>query len=110
MGGIWRGFLPGRSGSGISTITVAPLQNGRYRVTVVEGSSQTEHTVTVEKSYRDQLAGPEISAEQLLRKSFEFLLQREPKESILGSFELRVISRYFPEYEGEIRRLLALPK
>ena len=74
------------------------------RVTVAEGASQTVHTVTVAKSYRDKLAGTEISAGQLVRKSFEFLLKREPKESILRSFNLTVISRYFPEYEQEIRR------
>ena len=74
------------------------------RVRVVEGSSSTEHRVTVEKPYRDHVAGPEIPVEQLIRKSFEFLLEREPKESILRRFELRMISRYFPEYEKEMRR------
>ena len=77
------------------------------RVTVTEGGSKTIHTVTVEKSYRDKLARSEVSAEQLVRKSFEYLLKREPKESILRSFNLTVISRYFPEYEQEIRRTLA---
>ena len=81
-------------------------QNGGWecRVAVSEGKSQTIHTVTVEKPYRDKLAGPDASVEQLVRKSFEFLLAREPKESILRSFHLSVISRYFPEYEQEIRR------
>jgi hypothetical protein len=37
---------------------------------------------------------------------FEFLLQRESNTSILSSFELPVIGRYFPEYEDEIRRML----
>ncbi len=40
----------------------------------------------------------------LVRRSFDFLLAREAKESILPSFELSVIGRYFPEYEREIRR------
>jgi hypothetical protein len=40
------------------------------------------------------------SAEQLVRDSFEFLLQRESKESILAQFELAVIKRYFPDYDG----------
>jgi hypothetical protein len=35
-----------------------------------------------------------------------FLLKREPKESILRSFDLTVISRYFPEYEREMTRRL----
>jgi hypothetical protein len=39
-------------------------------------------------------------------ESFRFLLEREPKESILGSFDLTVIGRYFPEYEREIAKRL----
>jgi len=46
------------------------------------------------------------SAEELLAKSFEFLLEREPNTSILSSFDLPVIGRYFPEYEQEISRRL----
>jgi hypothetical protein len=34
----------------------------------------------------------------------EFLLEREPKESILTEFELPLIGRYFPEYEPELKR------
>ena len=37
--------------------------------------------------------------EELVRRSFEFLLQRESKESILREFDLSVIQRYFPEYD-----------
>ena len=51
---------------------------------------------------RRKVVGPE----ELIRKSFEFLLEREPKESILSRFDLSVISRYFPEYEREIRKQL----
>ena len=88
-------------------ISIEEQQKGdgwECRVTVTEGASKTIHTVTVEKSYRDKLVGKEIPAEQLVRKSFEFLLAKEPKESILRSFNLTVISRYFPEYEQEINR------
>ncbi len=37
--------------------------------------------------------------EELVRRSFEFLLQRESKESILREFDLSVIQRYFPDYD-----------
>lgn len=77
---------------------------GKYRVTVVDGGGRTQHIVSVETSYRDHLVGEKIAVEQLVAKSFEFLLEREPKESILRQFDLRVISRYFPEYENAIRR------
>ena len=90
-------------------ITIERLDEPKYVVTVTERNSRTQHTVTVEKAYRDQLAGPEISTEELLRRSFDFLLHKEPKESILRSFDLRVIQRYFPEYEAEIRRMLEKP-
>jgi hypothetical protein len=44
----------------------------------------------------------------LVRRSFEFPLEREPKESILSRFDLRVIARYFPEHDDEMRRRLAV--
>ena len=92
-------------------ITVEAQQKGdawECRVTVAESKSQTTHTVTVERTYRDKLVGTEVPVEQLVRKSFEFLLAHEPKESILRSFNLPVISRYFPEYEREIRQTCGL--
>lgn len=48
-----------------------------------------------------------MSAERLLEASFRFLLEREPKEAILRTFELPVIERYFPEYPQEILGRLA---
>lgn len=61
-----------------------------------------EVTVTAEELARLDPGAAEPS--ELVRRSFEFLLSREPKESILRSFGLSVISRYFPEYEREIHR------
>ena len=90
-------------------ITVETQKKGdawECRVTVAEGKSQTVHTVVVERTYRDKLVGTGVAVERLVEKSFEFLLAREPKESILRSFQLPLIGRYFPEYENEIRRLL----
>lgn len=42
--------------------------------------------------------------EELIRKSFDFLLEREPKESILREFEVAAIARYFPDYEEAVRK------
>ena len=71
-----------------------------YRVTVTDGGSST-HLVTVAPSDLERLAEGR-SVEALLEASFRFLLDREPKESIMGRFDLSVISRYFPEYESTI--------
>jgi hypothetical protein len=46
-------------------------------------------------------------AERCLEAAFCFLLDREPKESILGHFDATMISRYFPEFYRELPRYLS---
>ena len=75
-----------------------------FTVTVAQGRSQTTHSVAVAREAYDRLSGGACPPEELVRLSFQFLLEREPKESVLRQFDITVISRYFPEYEREIRR------
>jgi len=84
-------------------ITVKSAGKDKYLVTVAEGSSQTKHNITLAESYYQKLTGGKITKEELIKKSFEFLLERESKESILSSFDLPLINRYFPEYERTIK-------
>lgn len=78
----------------------------QFQVTVQEQGAETRHRVTLkEPDYRRLTAG-EATPRDLVRASFRFLLEREPKESILRSFDLPAISRYFPEYEREIKKRL----
>ena len=77
-----------------------------FQVTVSEGASKTTHRVTVAQDAYERLTGRGCPPEELVEKSFEFLLEREPKESILREFDITVIARYFPNYEGEIRERL----
>jgi hypothetical protein len=86
--------------------TVQPIDKNTFRVTV-EGRTTTTHTVTLSSAYYEKLTGKRVAPEMLVEKSFEFLLQREGNTSILSSFELPVISRYFPEYEKTIGKMLA---
>ena len=76
-----------------------------WRVGVREGSTASEHEVTVTERDRERFA-PGAPVERLLEASFRFLLEREPKESILPRFDLPVISRYFPDYADDVRRRL----
>jgi hypothetical protein len=73
-----------------------------FKVTVSEEGSKTQHIVTLTRGHYDRLAYG-VAPDRLVRASFEFLLEREPKESIMEYFELTEISRYFPSYEKEIR-------
>jgi hypothetical protein len=67
--------------------------------------SATAHRVTVRRAALSMIP-PGRPVEALVRASFEFLLEREPKESILRTFDIEVIGRYFPEYECEITQRL----
>ena len=70
-------------------------------VTDPDGSS-SRHEVTVTRAVLERLAPGADDPVDLVRRSFAFLLEREPKESILRSFDLPEIGRYFPEYERTI--------
>jgi hypothetical protein len=79
-------------------ISVEPVDSRTFRVTVT-GRTPTTHTVTLSPEYHRRLSGDRVTAAELVRLSFEFLLEREDNTSILRSFDLPVIGRYFPEYE-----------
>lgn len=90
----------------IQVETIEETDPYTFQVTVQEGGSQTRHQVTLKQSDYERLSGGEADPAALVEESFRFLLEREPKEAILRSFNLTVIGRYFPEYEREIGRRL----
>ena len=83
-------------------ISVRSVSEETFEV-IVEQRSATTHQVTLTDDYYRSLTGGKIAREQLIKKSFAFLLERESNSSILCSFELPVIGQYFPEYERTIR-------
>ena len=85
------------------SVSRADAPNGwLLTVRVSERGGATKHRVSLSRDYHAQLTQGRATPEQLAKASFAFLLEREPKESILLSFELPVIARYFPEYERRI--------
>jgi len=74
-------------------IEVEKVDATRFRVRVIEGGSESSHQVTLDPKDYARLAGGAVEP-------------REPKESILGRFDLSVISQYFPEFEREIKKRL----
>jgi hypothetical protein len=85
-------------------IDVETLDATHFRVRVVETGGESAHEVTLDPGDYLRLTGGAVEASELIRKSFQFLLERESKESILRRFDLSVIRRYFPEYDREIKR------
>lgn len=88
----------------ISRTTINPDQDPmRFEVEIEdEKSSKSKHIITLTKEFYTRIAGGLRTPEDLVRASVEFLLEREGKESILPSFDLSEIQRYFPEYENLI--------
>ena len=73
-------------------------------VVTVADSVTTNHTVTVTNQSLNELAYNKVTKTELLEFSFNFLLDREPNTSILSSFDINVISKYFSDYKDEVRR------
>ena len=90
----------------MAKITVVASGDDVYQVIVEEGESRTMHDVTVRSADIERYASG-VSAEQLVEASFRFLLEREPKESILSRFALPVIERYFSDYPVRIREMVS---
>ena len=86
-------------------ITVKLIKGSDFEV-LVESKSTTQHKVHVSNGFYKLLTDGKFSYENLIKVSFEFLLERESNNSILSQFDLKAISHYFPEYEKEIKKRL----
>ena len=67
-------------------------------VRVAENGSSSTHTVTVSEEELARYADASADVKTLVHDAFRFLLEREPKESILRRFAISDIERYFPEF------------
>lgn len=68
----------------------------------VTAPRRTSHVVRVSRAEHERYGGGDVH--ELLRRSFEFLLDRESNTSILREFDLGAIERYFPEYAAAMKR------
>ena len=92
-----------------NSLTVRAERKGGAWVCEVEveargESSRHSVTVTAAELARWGRGEDEAAVEDLVRRSFDFLLEREPPSSILRRFELSVIQRYFPDYDQQMSR------
>ena len=85
------------------TISIKLVSNNEYEVTV-QSKTLTTHLVTLSDEVHKNLTNDKVTKEELLDFSFKFLLDREPNTSIMSSFELTVISRYFSDYEKSVKK------
>ena len=88
------------------SIFIKELLDNKFEITVNKRII-TKHIVILTNEYHDILTKKKISKKKLLEYSFEFLMKKEPNTSILSFFNLNIISKYFPEYEKEIKKVLS---
>ena len=85
-------------------VEIEMRSQNEFAVIVEEKGDKTQHLISLDDDYYHLLTQGRIGKEELIRKSFQFLLEREPKESILAKFNLKLIKSYFPEFEKEIAK------
>lgn len=87
----------------MATIEVNETSPNSFYVTVHDAHTTT-HQVSVKPDYADRMLDTSHNVSELVAASFKFLLDRESNTSILRSFDLSVIERYFPDYPKAINR------
>ena len=83
-------------------VSVRESGDGHVAEVTVNDRETTTHRVRVSRAERERYGTEDVV--DLVKRSFEFMLAREPNTSILREFDLSTIERYYPEYAREIRR------
>ena len=78
----------------------------QFIVKVDSPTKTTEHTVSVSTESWQSLTDEKISPQELITKSFIFLLARESNESILRTFNITDITHYFPDFPTELQKTI----
>ena len=84
-------------------ILINNLSKDKFQI-LVNNKQKTMHEVYLSDEIHLDFTNNKISKKELIKFSFEFLLEREPNTSILSSFELNIISKYFPEYLLSVKK------
>lgn len=71
-----------------------------YKVFISDDFGKKSFNVSMDKGFYKDL-NTKTDDTEVIRKSFEFLLKRESKESILSKFNIEEIINYFPEFREE---------
>jgi len=77
-----------------------------FDVTVEEENGTTHHKVTLLHKTYNAVFGQSHEPKACIEAAFRFLLEREPKEAIMTTFDITIISMYFPEFSEKITSYL----
>jgi hypothetical protein len=96
--------------SGLAISVLAdPARALAFDVVVRDARGESRHRVTLQADDAARWANLGAAPPACVEAAMRFLLDREPKESILGAFDMGVIRRYFPEFDDAFPGYLARP-
>ena len=78
-----------------------------FDVVVREEGSETRHRVSISSGEAARWGEHGASPAQCVEAAMRFVLDREPKESILAAFDIGVIQGYFPDFNDAFPEYLA---
>ena len=87
-------------------VTVTPCPGSGFTFDVIVRDLRGGHRVTIEANEVQSWAKIGAEPSRCVEAVMRFLLHREPKESILSAFDMRVVRRYFPEFDDAFPRYL----
>ena len=90
------------------SVTVNPRPGGAFTFDVIvrDLRGESRHRVTIEANEAERWAKLGAEPSRCVEAVMRFLLDREPKESIMSAFDMRVVRRYFPEFDDAFPRYL----
>jgi hypothetical protein len=88
-------------------VTPDPAQPSTFDVRIREGQGESRHRVTISADDAVRYAASGLEPQRCVEAAMAFLLDRGPKESILGAFDIQVIRLYFPEFDEAFPTYLA---
>ncbi len=77
-----------------------------YEVRVKENGCAYDYKVTLSWPDYDLWSHGRVAPGKVVETVFEFLLEREPAESILSKFDCSLVRRYFSEVDSELPKML----
>jgi len=89
------------------SVLADPARALTFDVIVRDAHSESRHRVTLQADDAARWAKLGAAPPDCIEAAMRFLLDREPKESILGAFDISVIRRYFPEFDDAFPGYLA---
>jgi hypothetical protein len=91
------------------SVSVTPDPGGGliFDVMVRDARGESRHRVTIQADEVRRWARFGAEPSRCVEAAMRFLIDREPKESILSAFDMRLVRRYFPEFDDAFPGYLA---